>query len=271
MGWRRWLVRSPDVDDNKVKTTLAIYNACNHMGLDFEGMLQTIAMYADRNSLVHMSVLWMVRKGMWYKLTGLLHSGLRDLPVVTPEHLRENIPILQLIIKSVIDEYYNRNAEHPHDLNCWVPKEASFVKSAQWKKDKMARLGAVVKERERVEKQAIEKFEDMVSNHSYVQLAAASLGIEGPTGALPPGVPPKCLLSEDERREHRETFKRQKRYWESLVSKQKECHRKLKKYRDEYGTVESPIDPRFWMDVMSEDGERRGDDEEAVGSESAVS
>ncbi|KEZ39581.1 hypothetical protein SAPIO_CDS9487 [Scedosporium apiospermum] len=56
-NWTRRTLRDPTVTDDDVKTTLTIYNACEHMAIDFDKILQVIAMYTDRNSLVHASIL----------------------------------------------------------------------------------------------------------------------------------------------------------------------------------------------------------------------
>lgn len=64
-AWQKWLFRVPGSSDEDVKTTLAIFNACNTMSLTFDQILQTIAMYADRNSFVHMPILNLVSRGQW--------------------------------------------------------------------------------------------------------------------------------------------------------------------------------------------------------------
>ena len=46
--WARRTLRDSTVTDDDVKTTLAIYNACEHMAIDFNNVLQVIARCANR-------------------------------------------------------------------------------------------------------------------------------------------------------------------------------------------------------------------------------
>jgi hypothetical protein len=59
---------------------------------------------AKRNQLAHCSILQIVKKRQWQLLIDILARDLRELPMVTPAHLRDNIPIVEHTIQAVINE-----------------------------------------------------------------------------------------------------------------------------------------------------------------------
>ncbi|KAL6411504.1 hypothetical protein AUP68_05220 [Ilyonectria robusta] len=123
--WVKWGFRSPYVSNKQVKTTLCVFNACNHMGLSFYHVLQAIQLYAGQNNLFHKSILRYIENGEWCRLAEMLFRDLRDLPVVTPSHLRKNIPVMETIINAIVDEYFIRgDKERPFDPRDWRTREA---------------------------------------------------------------------------------------------------------------------------------------------------
>lgn len=146
-SWRKWEARDPAVTDADVKTTLAAFNACNAMGLNFDRVLRSIAMYADRSSLVHASIQRLVEQGQWHVLKDTLAQDLVDIPVVTPGHLRGNIPLLQETVQSVIDTYFDRRDGHRDDPVFWTPKEEAYDRAAKMAKEKEKELETVLAER----------------------------------------------------------------------------------------------------------------------------
>ncbi|KAK3936447.1 hypothetical protein QBC46DRAFT_321463 [Diplogelasinospora grovesii] len=172
-SWDLWKRGNKAVDEERIKTTLAISTACNHMGLNFDNTIETIrSLYADRKSLLlHMPVLQMARSGKWNKLRYILQDDLRDLPVVMPPDFHKSIPALQHIIEAVVDQYFTRAEWNDHDYNWWEPRLENTLVSADLK-DATTRPQAVAAERRAVKDRAERKFKQMVSEHSYLQLSA---------------------------------------------------------------------------------------------------
>lgn len=253
--WERWKVRDPTVLGEMVKTTLAVFNACNVMGLNFNRILQTIAMCADRNSLVHASVLRLVEQRKWHTLCQTLARDLIDLPVVTPNHLRGNIPIMQETIEAVIDTYFDRRGASPNDPEAWVVKPEAFERTAKYITEKTSKQEAILAERKRIEDQAAKKCAKLMAESSMVHHAAATLGQNAPTGELPR---PKRPLSDSERNKRTAIYKKRKQAWDKLVRLQKQCHKNLLCYQDEYGNTEPPIDPEVWLDLPEDESSRPG-------------
>lgn len=162
--WRRWEMRDRGVKDEEIKTTLAAFNACNNMGLNFDRILRTIAMHADRNSLVHMSIERLAEQGQWRVLKDTLAQDLVEIPVVTPGHLRSNIPLLQETIQAVIDVYFNRPNDHRDDPDFWTPKEEAWGREKAKEKEK--KLEIVLAERKRIQKLAAERCAKLIAESS---------------------------------------------------------------------------------------------------------
>ena len=251
-AWERWLVRDPTLGDEEVKTRLAVYNACNDMALNFDQTLQAIAMYADRNSLVHASIQRYVERGEWNKLAESLSRDMRDLPVVIPSHLRPNIPIMQVIMQAVVDEYFVPDERQPTNHNLWIPRGSSHVEAAKRRAEMEDKKAAAIEDRKKIEAQAAKRCKELIHNHSMVHLTAAVLNLDPPTGATAPGSL-KRPRDKADAEEKIKTHKRQKRAWAALVNLQKECHRRWIGYKNEFGQVEPPIDPEVWLDLAEEE------------------
>ncbi|EQL00037.1 hypothetical protein OCS_04251 [Ophiocordyceps sinensis CO18] len=202
--------RDPAITEADIMTIWAALNACNSMGLNFDRVRQTIAIYADRNSLVHASIQRLVEQGQWHILKDTLAQDLVDIPIVTPSHLRGNIPLLQEIVQAVIDTYFDRRGGHHNDPNFWTPKEEAYDRSAKMAERKDKKMEAVLAKRKLVEKLAAKRCAKLIAESSMVYLAAATLGTDAPSGDLPADVSHKRPLAEADRTEKLEILKRRK-------------------------------------------------------------
>ncbi|KAK3364306.1 hypothetical protein B0T25DRAFT_529761 [Lasiosphaeria hispida] len=245
--WDKWESGDETVKES-IKTRLAVYNACNYIGLNFDETRQTIMLYGDRNSILHTSVLRLVEKGMWHKLSGLLHDDLRDLPIVTPLRFKSSIPILQHIIECVIDRYYQRDPSAPHNYNRWTPKEESYRRAAELTESREQRAKRAAEEKARVQEAAIKRFKQMVKDYSYAHLAAHVAGTPIPAGASSSSTIIKRRVRPDERDAREKGRKKQRIAWEGLVKVQKHAHRQVREYTETYGTSEPPLDPEVYLD-----------------------
>ncbi|KPM37805.1 hypothetical protein AK830_g8757 [Neonectria ditissima] len=109
----------------------------------------------------------------------------------------------------------------------------------------------------RIENEAAKRFNEIVKKHSMVHLTAASLGIEPPKGDIAPAM--KRPLAEEEKAERMNTHKRQKKAWLQMVNLQEQAHKSLMNYNAKFGTVEAPIEPEFWLDLVDGEDDEKED------------
>ncbi|KAF7563899.1 hypothetical protein G7046_g227 [Stylonectria norvegica] len=263
-GWkRRWTAIDEDikrerrqwvkwghefgVEDDEVKTTLAVFSACNYMSLNFEKTIQTISLYAQRNELVHASIMTRVEQGLWHKLAETLALDMRDLPVVVPNDLVHAIPILQDIIQTMIDEYFTIKAG-PLEYQAWRPKDSAYAKATELQASRTQHQDAAIKERKKIEMLAAARVKERVDKHSMVHLTAAVAGIPGPSGRLP-----KRPASTEDAKERREKFQRRAKAWDMIVGIQKQGLKALDEYTEGFGDLEAPVDPSFWDELQDDE------------------
>lgn len=254
--WRQWERGSPLATEEDVKNTWAVFHACKHMGINFEDTIRTIGMYADRNSLVHNSFMQLVESSSWWILRETLARDLNDLPLVIPADLRSDIPLLQTIIASITDSYFERNEKTPDEYHLWKPKDEICPLFDKIKKSHEEKATALLAERQRIEKLAAERCRKLVNEHSMVHLTATAMKITPPVGALPSSSGSKRAFSETEKHVIKEKHKRQKKAWDTLVRLQSQCYKKSINYKNEFGSTEAPVvDAAAWLDLLDEDAQ----------------
>lgn len=182
----------------------------------------------------------------------MLFRDLRDLPVVTPGHLRKNIPVMETIINAIVDEYFIRgDKERPFDPRDWRTRESAYEIAANIRVEGMRREGPVREERKRIEKQAAKQCKELIHKHSMVHLLAPVSKLDAPSRDLPPSL--NRPISEAEIDTSMETIKRQKKAWSQLVALKNPSTRRSLNYCEEYGSIEAPIDPEFWLELAEID------------------
>lgn len=224
--WERYRRLDPEVEYDQVKTTWAILNVAQTMGIDFDRALRAVSQYSDHNSLIHASVTQLIEDGKWEALRDGLARDLVDLPLVTPPHLRGNIPVIQATIHAVLDQYFERHEIHQDEPVFWTPK-LKVYEEAQARKEqgREKALADIEQERETIEKAAIERV--------------------------------KKLVREAERPERKSTYRRQKVAWLKLVklSPTKWCE----VGKNDYMNIAAPIGPEVWWNLALE--EEAGEEE----------
>ncbi|KAH6977368.1 hypothetical protein BKA56DRAFT_674187 [Ilyonectria sp. MPI-CAGE-AT-0026] len=222
------------------------------MGLSFDHVLQAIQHYAGQNKLFHKSILRYIENGEWCRLAEMLFRDLRDLPVVTPSHLRKNIPVMESIINAIVDEYFIRgDKERPFDPRDWRTRESAYEIATNMRVEGMRRKGPALEERKRIEKQAAKKCKVLIQKHSMVHPSAPVSKLDAPSGDLSPSL--NRPISEVEIVTSMETIKRQKKARSQLVALQERPTRRRLSYCEEYGNIEEPIDPDFWLELAEID------------------
>ncbi|KAF7552903.1 hypothetical protein G7046_g7259 [Stylonectria norvegica] len=163
--WKLLERKSGQIDPDKVKTTGEIFNACQALGVDFDDILHTIARCARPRpypALVDDRILELVQRGWWSILIKMLAQDLVDLPTIMPARLRDNIPLLQAIILTIIHEYYSswnitgRFWRHTYGAvrKCHALREAAKMDQCDM---------AILAERKRIEAQAAKNHEMRMS------------------------------------------------------------------------------------------------------------
>ncbi|KAH8171367.1 hypothetical protein LIA77_08134 [Sarocladium implicatum] len=266
--WMQYRFHDRTVTREQVKTTLAVYEASVAIGLDFKDIKACIALYPDRNSLFHTSIDNLIRMGEFGEMKRILARDLQDLPLVTPKHLAEQIPLVQQVIESIIDQYFTRDPNRPNDSFWWNPKVETLLPEPRMQQHpnqqtqviSEAHLSAM---REAIQDRAAKRYET-VHQASMAHLAPAShLPPKSPSPTRPrssddpaTGPPAKKATLIDE----------QKAAWNHLVNLQLQVNKKLHEYRDQYRTIEAPIDPLLWFDTTESEPDQPEDDQEAGSS-----
>jgi len=248
-NWTRRTLRDPTVTDDDVKTTLTIYNACEHMAIDFDKILQVIAMYTDRNSLVHASILRYVKRGNWHLVSSTLARDLRELPSITPSNIAHTIPLMQEIIRTVVDEYFDAHGDYDNFYR-WLVKESSIEITTDMN-NTQARHDVMTREHEKLQKVAEKRVQEIITNHSMIHLTSAITSLSPPTSHVSTRLL-KRPLSPTEKEARVGTYKRQKKAWNALVSLQRRTCDNLTKYKLDYGSTEPPMCPETWF-LLAED------------------
>ena len=95
-----------DVPVSEVQTHMAISTACNSLGWDFNETLETIKLYADRNSLFHSDLLDLIKSQDYNDLSEQLFQDLKDVDATLDASEELSKVILKKIIRALICEYY---------------------------------------------------------------------------------------------------------------------------------------------------------------------
>ncbi|KAI0134535.1 hypothetical protein BJ170DRAFT_679423 [Xylariales sp. AK1849] len=106
-------------DDEDVKTTLAIFNACEQMGIDFDSILETISLLPDGDSAVHIK--HFTERGQWEIAFAKIGRDMRELERVTPAHL---VDVVRKRMKKVIGEDCIVDPDFPGDYTKLMPRSA---------------------------------------------------------------------------------------------------------------------------------------------------
>jgi len=241
--WRRYQNKDKRVSTNMIAATLAVERACGFIGLNFENTIATIHMYADRNQAVHKDIMELVEDGDFGTLAQVLSQDLRDLPVVTPDKFKSEIPIVKSIIMAIADQYYLHGADVPYYR--WRTKDSAYDKSEELRRESEKKAAAVRAERDKIERAAADKFRKTVSDHQFAHLAAYLSKEPPPTGGLPMALKPgtKRYLPTDKRQVKLDKYKEQMKAWNKLIRLGQHCQLTTKEYVNSFGSVEPPIHP----------------------------
>jgi hypothetical protein len=135
-------------------------------------------------------------------------------------------------------------------MNYWDPKAEAYEMESQLKEDKKHKMALVAAERSKVAQLAEKIFKDLVHKHTFANLAAAVSGSQPPTGQVPSLKRPR---NEEEHSNTLEVHKRRNKAWSAMVNSGKQTYKKATEYIQEYDSLDAPIDPEVWLDLVKED------------------
>lgn len=89
-----------------IPTLMAIWHAANAIGTDKERSEWVIERYAERNELAHSSVTELLQTGRWYELAKALYQDRKDLRLMIPPELEDDIEKMCGLIDSIRTKYF---------------------------------------------------------------------------------------------------------------------------------------------------------------------
>ncbi|OIW23088.1 hypothetical protein CONLIGDRAFT_649921 [Coniochaeta ligniaria NRRL 30616] len=214
-------VRDPAVTEDDVKTILAVEHACDASSQNADEMFNTIALYADRNSLVHTSAIHLIETEEFDKLGAILLRDLIDLPHVTPQHIQHLIPCMQETMKALINEYFYQSKSDPARL---IPKDRTIEVGDRLRSGRQQKLAAVQAERQKIAGQTAKRLDTLIANHAMAQLGATLRGFK--------------------------KNKRQRKAWDIIVGASTQGEERVHVCYDEFGNLEAPVPTEVWLDLI---------------------
>ena len=94
------------LDRGKMPTIIAVRSVAKELKLPTERVVWVIERYAERNLLVHFSVTELIQLGRWSKLADLLYHDAKDLALVIPPQMEDDIDKMSGIISSIKDKFF---------------------------------------------------------------------------------------------------------------------------------------------------------------------
>lgn len=95
----------PETSSSRLQSYIALMNAADVMGVDFDHLLTSISAYATRNRLMHSTVNEFIQNGKFHDLARILHEDERDLPLIIPYERSEEKAALLQIIATIKEEF----------------------------------------------------------------------------------------------------------------------------------------------------------------------
>lgn len=109
----------PETPTSRLQSYLALMNAADVMGVDFNHLLTSISAYATRNHLMHSTVNEFIQNGKFHDLAKILHEDERDLPLIIPYECSEEKAALLHIIATIKEEFFDVDEDFPDDYQLW--------------------------------------------------------------------------------------------------------------------------------------------------------
>ncbi|OJD12494.1 hypothetical protein AJ78_06920 [Emergomyces pasteurianus Ep9510] len=106
------------------QTYLAIHRACDQIGLSHNNTIQTIREYATRNDLKHLNIFPLIKSGKFDNLKAQLYHDSCILPLLIHNDDWKLIRLLNRVIQSVTDLWFDRGKIDPGNYQTWTYTKA---------------------------------------------------------------------------------------------------------------------------------------------------
>lgn len=110
---------NPEIPTSKLQSYLALMNAADALGVNFDHLLTSISACATRNRLMHSTVNEFIQNGRFHDLAKILHEDERDLPLIIPYERSEEKAALLQIISTIKEEFFDVDQDFPDDYQLW--------------------------------------------------------------------------------------------------------------------------------------------------------
>jgi hypothetical protein len=104
----------------QMQTTYAIQITCLSLGIYPEETLQIVEQYGIRNDFLHANLLPMIKKGLFPTLAKRLCLDRIDIPLLTPAADKADGKILEVLLDSMIDMWFQRDESDPGNHEMWT-------------------------------------------------------------------------------------------------------------------------------------------------------
>jgi len=103
-----------------MQTTHAIQVTCLSLGMHPEDTLQIVEQYGIRNDLLHANLLPLIKKGLFATLAKRLCLDRIDIPLLTPAADKADGKILEVLLDSIIDMWFQKDESDPANYEMWT-------------------------------------------------------------------------------------------------------------------------------------------------------
>lgn len=114
-------VLAGELAHNECLTHLAVAQACRHVGLNFNDMIQAIHLYSERNQVVHAGIISLIKDGFYMDLAKRLHDDFCDIPLLISADDANLIELMQHLVETIIDLLFDCDETEPDNYQMWAP------------------------------------------------------------------------------------------------------------------------------------------------------
>ena len=229
-----------------VTTTFAVYEACVHIGIDSDNMINLIHMYADRNKAFHKGLKEMLEGQKFLSIAKCIFDDLNELPSICPPELSDDESAMRALLEQLRDEWFDISS-NPNEPEAWIRKPAIEEAYNALQKSKQAREQHDLSIAQRAENRKIALDEDIdLLLQAATNPEDGKLLKKGPTSPTTnkSGKSKKRKASQpidvSNRSEAWKTIRKQQQQLHGDVletlSKQREVNRIFSAYRAKYGS-----------------------------------
>ncbi|KAI4176399.1 MAG: hypothetical protein LQ343_001138 [Gyalolechia ehrenbergii] len=132
-------------DPSRVKTTYAVYENCNRVGISHDNMVMLIHLYADRNLAFHRGLQEYLENQQYALIAQCLYDDLKDLSSIATPNQSGDETAMRAILEQLRDQWFDTSDAPNQPLGwCFLPEikkvHAELQKSKQKRQDMMRQV-----------------------------------------------------------------------------------------------------------------------------------